>query len=111
MLFDGGSLAEEVAAAYAGPLVGVIEDAEFPETDLVLSPGQGLLLYTDGVTDARRGSDFFSEQGLLASVRRHGGSPRALVAGLVADVEEFQIGPAIDDVAVLALRVPPHASG
>jgi serine phosphatase RsbU (regulator of sigma subunit) len=59
------------------------------------------------VTEARRGSDFFSEQGLLASVRRHSGHPRALVKGLVADVENFQVGPASDDVAVLALRVPP----
>ncbi len=108
VLFDG-SRAEEVAAGYAGPLIGVIEDAEFSETDLVLGPGQGLLLYTDGVTDTRRGSDFFAEQGLLASVRRHGGAPGALVAGLVADLEDFRTGPASDDVAVLAMRVPPTA--
>jgi sigma-B regulation protein RsbU (phosphoserine phosphatase) len=90
-----------------GPLIGVIEDAEFPETHLTLAPGQGLLLYTDGVTDARRGDDFFDERRLLASVRSHGCEPRGVVAGLVEDVEDYQEGAATDDIAVLALRVPP----
>ena len=95
------------ATTEIGPLIGVIEDAEFPETHLTLGPGDGLLLYTDGVTDARRGEDFFDEHRLLASVRSHGRGPRHLVAGLVDDVEDYQDGPATDDVAVLALRVPP----
>lgn len=98
----------ESAMTEVGPLIGVIEDAHFPETHLTLAPGQGLLLYTDGVPDARRGSDFFDEDRLLSSVRAHGTEPRRVVEGLVADVADFQEGPATDDLAVLALRVPPR---
>lgn len=102
-----GGIAEDATIADAGPLVGVIPDAHFPETYLTLAPGQGLLLYTDGVTDARNGSTFFEDHGLLASVRAHGTEPRTVVDGLIADVEEFRSGQATDDVAILALRVPP----
>jgi sigma-B regulation protein RsbU (phosphoserine phosphatase) len=91
----------------AGPLIGVIENPAFPETRLTLSPGQGLLLYTDGVTEARVGSSLFGEALFAESVRAHGSEPRAVVDGLVADVEAHRDGPASDDVAVLALRVPP----
>lgn len=90
-----------------GPLVGAFEDVRFPESELTLAPGDGLLVYTDGVTEARRGRDFFGEDRLLTAVRAHGPAPRALVDGLVADVEAFRDGPASDDVAILAVRVPP----
>ncbi len=44
-----------------GPLLGYVEDAEIRETTDRLRVGEGLLLYTDGLTEARRGSDFFGE--------------------------------------------------
>ncbi|UMG93485.1 SpoIIE family protein phosphatase [Nocardioides sp. TF02-7] len=99
---DGG--AEPVAAA--GPLIGVFDDPGFADHDLVLAPGEGLVLYTDGVTEARRGTAFFDEAGLLASVEAHGPDPAKLVDGLVDDVADFRAGDADDDVAVVALRVP-----
>ncbi|KAA1427536.1 SpoIIE family protein phosphatase [Nocardioides antri] len=105
-LLLGGS-GEVAAVTEAGPLIGVIEGAHYPETHLTIEPGRGLLLYTDGATDARRGSDFFDDHRLLASVRARGSEPRRLVDGLVGDIEEFQEGPASDDLALLALRVPP----
>ncbi len=95
-----------IALTTSGPLVGVIDRAEFPETQLTLDPGQGLLLYTDGVTEARRGRELFDEEGIVASVREHGAEPRRLVDGLISDVDAFQDGPGADDIAVLALRVP-----
>ncbi|MEZ0579820.1 SpoIIE family protein phosphatase [Nocardioides sp. MH1] len=89
-----------------GPLVGVIDDARFPEVEVVLAPGEGLVLYTDGVTDARRGSEFFDDARLAAALAAHGPDPRAAVDGLVGDVESFCSGAATDDLAVVALRVP-----
>jgi sigma-B regulation protein RsbU (phosphoserine phosphatase) len=35
-----------------GPLLGVLEHAEVPETTIELAPGDALILYTDGVTEA-----------------------------------------------------------
>lgn len=36
-----------------GPLLGVVPDAEFPRQSGALGPGDGLLLYSDGVVEAR----------------------------------------------------------
>ena len=36
----------------AGIAIGVIEDAQIPDKTMKLLPGQGVLLYTDGLTDA-----------------------------------------------------------
>ena len=92
--------------AAEGPLVGMLDDVRFSDEELVLGPGEGLVLYTDGVTEARRGKEFFGDSGLMSSVRTHGPDPRALVDGLVADALRFQDGRQSDDVAVLALRTP-----
>ena len=97
---------EVTPLAGGGPLVGVLRDARFPEQRLELRPGDGLVLYTDGVTEARRGSDFFGEQRLHASVAAHGGDPRAVVDGLLDDVTTYGQGRSSDDVAILALRLP-----
>ena len=57
-LLDGGS-----------PLLGVFDDAAFTETKLHLDPGDTLLLYTDGLTEARRDGDLFGESNLLSAVQ------------------------------------------
>lgn len=89
-----------------GPLVGVLREARFPEQHLELRPGDGLVLYTDGVTEARRGAAFFGEQRLHASVAARGTDPRTIVDGLLDDVATYEQGRNSDDVAILALRVP-----
>lgn len=90
-----------------GPLLGVLAEPVFSEEELLLSPGEGLVLYTDGVTEARRGAEFFADDRLLSSVAAHGPDPRSVVDGLVDDVRRFELGPPSDDIAVVALRTPP----
>jgi sigma-B regulation protein RsbU (phosphoserine phosphatase) len=92
--------------AATGPLIGVFEDASFADEELLLSPGEGLLLYTDGVTEARREGEYFEEGRVHRAVRAHGTEPRALVDGLLGDLLAFQEGQQHDDIAVLALRTP-----
>ena len=89
-----------------GPLIGVLDDPQFPDHTLLLEPGSTLVLYTDGVTEARRRLEFFGEGRLHVSVVAHGSSAPGLVAGLLAEVLEFQHNRPRDDVAVVALRVP-----
>lgn len=92
----------------SGPLVGVLETTAFVDEEIELGPGDGLLLFTDGITEARNGQTFFEEAGILASLRDHDLEPRHLIDGLLDNVARFRTdGTAIDDVAVLALRVPP----
>lgn len=57
----------------AGPLLGVFDEAEWPVTHTSLPPGGTLVLYTDGLVEARQGADLFGVERaceVLASERR-----------------------------------------
>ncbi len=90
-----------------GPLVGVIDQAEFHDHELALLPGDTLLLYTDGVTEGRRGNDLYDDQRLHTCVEKHVGSAAAMVEAVLEDVLTFQGGNPRDDVAIVAIGVPP----
>jgi sigma-B regulation protein RsbU (phosphoserine phosphatase) len=92
-----------------GMLVGIVEDADFAATSTTLTPGDTLLLYTDGLTEAHTGArpgELFGADGLRAFVRGLGPSgPRRLVAEVEALLDRF--GEALDDdTALLALGAP-----
>ena len=93
-------------AACTGPLLGVVDHATFEDTTLRLDPGDALLLHTDGVTEGRHGSDLYGEHRLMATARRVGPDPAALVDSLVREVLEFQDGTLRDDVAMVAFGPP-----
>ena len=92
-----------------GTLLGVLPDPEFQEVSLHLGPGDSLVLYTDGVTEARPGPSQFGEGGLMAALSGahllH--SAEAVAEQVVAAVDAFR-DPALptDDVAVVTIRVP-----
>jgi sigma-B regulation protein RsbU (phosphoserine phosphatase) len=89
----------------SGTLLGVVPDVELSEDEIVLSPGEVLVFYTDGVTERRHGMDMFGDQRLLSAVRAAAGRGADLIAGhLESDVRRFGAGPSRDDLAVLVLR-------
>jgi sigma-B regulation protein RsbU (phosphoserine phosphatase) len=88
-----------------GSLLGVIPDIDVVAAPVSLDRGQTLLMYTDGVTEARRDGEFFSDTGLHAAASRHADGPEALVAGVLAEVLDFQGGTAYDDIALVAIRL------
>ena len=87
-----------------GPLLGALADAVFGEETVTLSEGDIVLLYTDGVTEARNGNIFFGEERVRESVLV-GGTPRELVRRLLTAVRRFGRGDLRDDVALLAVAV------
>jgi serine phosphatase RsbU (regulator of sigma subunit) len=89
-----------------GALLGIFPQVQLQDVELRLGPGDALVLYTDGVTDARSGSERFGEARLLAAIAQ-GDRPSAaaLAAALDAGVADFSDGPAADDLALLVLRV------
>ncbi|MBW3668298.1 MAG: SpoIIE family protein phosphatase [Actinobacteria bacterium] len=89
-----------------GSLLGVLPQPTFHETVMALQPGDAIVLYTDGVTEARRGTDFFDEPGLVRSVAACATSASAITDGVLADVLAFQGDNPRDDIAVVAVRVP-----
>lgn len=90
-----------------GPLLGLYRTVEPTEMTIALGAGDLLVLYTDGVTDARsprRG--FFGERRLLAAIRDgRGGTAAGVGAAIVAAVDAFSAGaPQFDDLTLLVVR-------
>ncbi|HEX4901389.1 MAG TPA: SpoIIE family protein phosphatase, partial [Acidimicrobiales bacterium] len=73
-----------------------------------LGPGDVVVLYTDGVTEARRGREEFGEDRLRLLLASMAGRSADEIAGAVEeDALRFQSGSARDDIAVLALAPVP----
>jgi PAS domain S-box-containing protein len=102
------------AVGQPGTALGLLNRVEIKEESLQLQPGEVLVAYTDGVTEARSGVEQFGEQRLANVIAaaaeglrgKRGPAAAALVADAVADgvlraVEEFS--GERDDIAVLVL--------
>lgn len=104
LLGGDGSMRE---LAEPGRAIGIFENLELEDLTVRLEPGDTLVLYTDGVTEARASDgDFFGEDRLRELVRGTAGLDAASVAGRIKDtvLEHQGVGPS-DDVAILVLRV------
>ena len=91
----------------SGFLLGMLDEMEYDVHKITLRPGDTILLYTDGVTEAMNGNaELFEESRLEASLRRLNGSPlKEMLDGINADLMEFAAGaPQADDITMLALQ-------
>ncbi|WP_233510798.1 SpoIIE family protein phosphatase [Dyella psychrodurans] len=90
-----------------GPALGLDEEATYPAHRVRLQPGETLLMYTDGITEATNEAlQLYGQERMLACLARYADTPdEDPVGGLVADVERFAAGYGqADDITVLALR-------
>jgi sigma-B regulation protein RsbU (phosphoserine phosphatase) len=93
--------------AGSGAALGIIEGMTYPEAKLRLAPGDLLLVFTDGVTEAINDrNELYSDARLEASFAAIAGRPAArIVETIVEGVNAFAGGqPQEDDITVLALR-------
>ncbi|WP_235568109.1 PP2C family protein-serine/threonine phosphatase [Mycobacterium sp. Root135] len=101
LLLDPSEMAAYPVRPTSGMVVGAFPEAEFQTCSVRLRPGQTLVLYTDGIVEARRGDAAFDESSLAAFL-----AERANVdlGSLMADLRTLvpKLNPS-DDVAVLAL--------
>jgi phosphoserine phosphatase RsbU/P len=100
---DGGPV---IAIPGGGPLLGAFRTPELHEETVDLGPGDTLVLYTDGVTDASAPSgERFGEDRLLATIEAaRAGSAHDLVAAIRDAVAGFRrdVEP-VDDVTIVAV--------
>jgi phosphoserine phosphatase RsbU/P len=91
-----------------GPVLGMIEDADYQEGELPLRPGDRLVLYTDGVIEAEGRMGELGEKRLRAALRGMRGLAAADAARAVLDraVEFADGGPLQDDATVVVVDVP-----
>lgn len=91
-----------------GMLIGVLPQVQFTAARTELFPGDTLLLYTDGLTEARTGPEreLYGEDALRAFTAAHPpAGPQALITALTDLLAGFGDG-LDDDTALLALGVP-----
>jgi serine phosphatase RsbU (regulator of sigma subunit) len=94
-----------------GTIVGSLPDADFTEEQVVLAPGDAIVLYTDGVIEARRDQDIFGETRLLELLSGCAGQDARAIANTVRQaVGDFIPGLPRDDMAILVIRVLPPAA-
>jgi serine phosphatase RsbU (regulator of sigma subunit) len=91
-----------------GRAIGVFDDVNLTEQEARLAPGDALILYTDGVVEARSPDGlFFGEERLMALLRSSVALDASTIASRIEEaVLNFQEQAPRDDVAVLVLRVP-----
>jgi len=86
-----------------GMVTGIFEETMYEEDVVRLEPGDRLVLFTDGITEARSADGTeFEDDGLLRVVRSHrGDDARALVGAIFDQVAAFAGGPLQDDATVM----------
>lgn len=90
-----------------GPALGLLASADYERQDARLGPGDYLVVYTDGVTEAmNRATDFFGDDRLLALLTDLGDlSATQVVERVLKAVDAFVAGaPAHDDISLAVLR-------
>ena len=90
-----------------GPVLGVLPDADYQQAPVALTPGDRLVLFTDGLTEARSPADeeFGEERLLKAALEHRGCSAPALQARLADAVASFTEGRLQDDATLIVLGV------
>ena len=87
-----------------GPAVGMMPDMPFEVRETRLEAGEGLLAFTDGVTDARGASGLYGEGRLLALLGQPVASAAALLDAIEAGVLAHAAGSEqADDITLLAV--------
>src|SRR5207237_10523111 len=90
-----------------GVVLGLFEHAVFEEETLALRPGDAIIAFSDGVTEAfnAAGEDFGDDRLLACAQLHRGKSPQAVLEALLGEVRSFCGGePQSDDVTMVVVR-------
>jgi serine phosphatase RsbU (regulator of sigma subunit) len=88
-----------------GLILGIDSAQEYEEARVELPPGASLVLYTDGVIEARRESELYGTERLDALLEEHAGlPPQQLADRVAADARAWSDGELADDLAVVVIR-------
>ncbi|HYO00283.1 MAG TPA: GAF domain-containing SpoIIE family protein phosphatase [Actinomycetota bacterium] len=99
------------AVGKPGTLIGVTPEPNLSDQVIKVFPGESLVLYTDGITEARGLEGQFGQERLEAELATCvGKNAQQILDHLEQAVEGFQTGRSHDDMAILVIRVDPDAA-
>jgi sigma-B regulation protein RsbU (phosphoserine phosphatase) len=90
-----------------GPIVGLFEGAQFQEETVILAPGDWLIVFSDGVSEAMSaaGDEYGEERIIGVAEKNRSAAPADFLNAIFADVRAFTKGaPQSDDITALVLR-------
>ena len=90
-----------------GPIVGLFEGAPYDEETVTLTPGDWLIVFSDGVSEALSAEgDEYGDARIVNFVQEHAAvEPQQMLEELFADVRKFATGAAqSDDITAMVLR-------
>jgi serine phosphatase RsbU (regulator of sigma subunit) len=97
--------------AVGGLALGIDGGQRYEEARVQLEPGDAIVLYTDGLLEARRDGELYGEQRLDAALAANAQLPaQALADTLLADCKAFG-GELADDCAIVVLKRLAHPAG
>ncbi len=99
---------EEVGQEVSGVPLGIMEESEYQQAEVQLNEGDVVVIYSDGVTDARSpGDELYDSQTnhrLLKRVAQSSGGPVAVGRSILQDIREFSAGHSqADDITLVCL--------
>lgn len=88
-----------------GTLLGVFPEVTFEEADERIGPGERLVMFTDGVPEARSPShEFFGDERFAALLARNAeAGPGDLCGRVIDELERFQGAARSDDITLMVL--------
>jgi PAS domain S-box-containing protein len=93
-------------ATCTGRLLGMPIEVAFTEQTVVLGPGDLVVMYTDGVTEAHeRGEPLFGEERLADVIARAGAGVDAVADDILTAVSAYGPAEPRDDVAVVVVQI------
>ncbi len=95
---------EMATLAATGPLLALDAGAGYFSRDLPLDIGDLVVLYTDGLTEARSGGQLFGEERVAHIVRRDPGQETTVICKTLLEAARDFASPLLDDVAIMAIR-------
>lgn len=92
-----------------GALLGAFSHSKFPTSQALLGEDDTMCLYTDGVSEARRGEQLYGEEGIANALDHLQTLPlEDIVDAVLQQVTEFSGGSLRDDVVLLCLKSKKH---
>jgi sigma-B regulation protein RsbU (phosphoserine phosphatase) len=91
-----------------GPVVGLLPFAPYSEQSLQLEPGDLLVTYTDGISEAmtRQDEEWGEERMMAAAAAASAGTAQQVLEAIFAEADKFTAGaPQHDDMTLLVLKL------